>query len=326
MIENADPDSPNILRIFSWNVNGISPFLQKSIKSFFTTPDSPPTYSLRNFLRRHQWPQMLCLQEVKINAKDDATKRALEIAANGSSEKDDVGPGYTAHYCLPKDKFNAKGFGGKVYGVATFIRDDFLRNVEVTREVPWDQEGRVLITELKNKLVVVNGYWVNGTENPYRDPETGVVVGTRHDRKRAFHSLMLEECLAYEAKGWKVVLVGDMNISRGPLDGYPGIRLGANHVKNRADFNSKFFVSDMGLKGVDVFRHLYGETRKYTYYGRNNEWGSSCDRVDLIVVSRSIVETPGLLTESNILNTVEERGHSDHVPLYVTFDLGKVKG
>jgi exonuclease III len=332
---STSPDPPSRLRIFSWNVNGIEPFLQKPITSFFNPRASTNTgsgYSLRNFLRRHHWPHLLCLQEVKIAARDKSTQRALAKAANPAPapQNDDQGPEYKAFYCLPRDKFNAKGFGGKVYGVATFIRADFLEiHGCMTRSVPWDLEGRVLITELLGeKLAVVNGYWVNGTENHYRDARTGEVTGTRHDRKREFHRLMLDECLRYEARGWKVCLIGDMNVARGPLDGFPGIRLGKEHVKNRADFNAKFFLEEEGLRAVDVWRHLYGERKGYTYYGRGVEWGSSCDRVDLVVVSRGLVEAlagkGGM--GMGILETREERGHSDHVPLWVEFDLERLKG
>lgn len=261
---------------------------------------------------------------MKIAPHDEATQRALEKAANSTADDDD-GPGYKAFYCLPRDKLNAKGFGGKVYGVATFVRADFSasHNSVVTRTVPWDVEGRVLVTEVAGeKLAIVNGYWVNGTEKAYRDARSGEVVGTRHDRKREFHRLMLEECVAYEARGWRVCLVGDMNVARGPLDGFPGIRMGREHVRSRADFNARFFLKEDGFRGVDVWRHLYGERRGYTYYGRGVEWGSSCDRVDLCVVSRGLVEA---LTGMAILETSEERGHSDHVPLWVAFDLERLK-
>ncbi|KAI9737623.1 MAG: hypothetical protein M1818_005627 [Claussenomyces sp. TS43310] len=323
--------SASHLRIYSWNVNGIGPFLQKPITSFFTSSTAaaaaaaPSPNSLRNFLRRHAWPQMLCLQEVKINAQDETTQRALERAANVDDGNDDgTGPGYRARYCLPRDRFNARGFGGKVYGVATLVRDDFAaERVLRTREVAWDGEGRVLLTELRRRVVVINAYWVNGTHHPWRSSETGAVVGTRHDCKRAFHARMLRECRAYERAAWTVLLVGDMNVAPGPLDGYPGLRLGADHVCSRADFNAKFLVDADGLRGVDVFRHLHGQARKYTYRARGIEWGSSCDRVDLIIASRGAVDK-GVLVKADIMDTVTDRGHSDHVPLFVTLDLEKV--
>lgn len=324
-------EAQNRFEILSWNVNGVGPFLIPSvpkITSFFkqTSPQTPSqrekeTYSLRNFLKRHNFPQILCLQEVKINPKDETTKRALERSANG-----DEGPGYMAHFSLPRDKYNAKGFGGKVHGVCTLIRDDVLsaRKDISTRDVEWDLEGRVLTTEIPSfHLAIINGYWVNGTPNPYREPKTGDITGTRHDFKRKFHALMLDEVKSYEARGWHVVLIGDMNVARDARDGYPGLRLGVEHIRNRADFNAKFFYDEVGMKGTDTFRRLHNEKRGYSFHGEKaEEWGSSCDRVDLGIVSRGLVDN-GVLVGAEIWESVVERGHSDHVPIGVVLDLGK---
>ncbi|KAE8446294.1 hypothetical protein EG329_012380 [Mollisiaceae sp. DMI_Dod_QoI] len=307
-------------QIFSWNVNGITrllPKTQKSIKSFFAPPspqgeDEGGAVPLRDFLKRHQWPQYVGLQEIKISTKDEATRRAVEKAANRSE-----GPGYKVYFSLPRDKYNATGWGGKVYGVCTLLREDITYSSEQnTKEADWDVEGRVLITELPSfGIVIINGYWVNGTMNPYRSPQTGEMVGTRHDRKRQFHSLMLEEIKSYQSKGWEIVLVGDMNIARTSLDGYPGIRLGAEHVKNRADFNRKFFEDEDGMHAIDTWRWIHGNKRGYSYHGESaKDWGSSCDRVDLGMV------TPGLqkaLVGAEIYESIEERGGSDHVPISV---------
>lgn len=317
------------IRIYSWNVNGINAFIQKPITSFFgtaksTSSEPAPTYSLRCILKRHQWPQLFCLQEVKIKPKDEVTKRALERAANANDPKsagEDQGPGYTIRFCLPRDKYNAKGFGGKIYGVATLIRDDFLAtHVSLSREVQWDKEGRFLVHELVGNVVIINGYWVNGTSNPYRNSITGLEDGTRHDRKREVHRLMLAECLAYERKGWHVILVGDMNIARCELDGWPGIRLDYSHVVNRGNFNTAFFTAGNGMQAIDAYRHLYGDKRQYTYYGRGAPWGESCDRVDMVILSKKLVDE-GRLIDAEIFNTPLERGHSDHVPLSVTLKL-----
>lgn len=329
--------------VLSWNVNGASRFLKydaPKITSYFnpsstskalTKDDGPDFHTpLRKFLKRHAWSQVVCLQEAKINPQDSSTRRALEGAANGSGKEEDGGPAYTAHFSLPRDKYNAKGFGGKVHGVCTLIHTSLLPS-STTREVDWDLEGRVLITEFpKWKLAVINGYWVNGTTAHYRSSETGAVVGTRHDRKREFHSLMLAEVKSYEAKEWHVVLIGDMNIAPSPIDGYPNLRVGYDHVWNRKDFNDKFLSVDCennGMRGIDTFRHFHGGMRKYTYHGEKAEkWGESCDRVDLGIVSRSLVEgVKGALVGAEIWETVEERGGSDHVPLSVILDVGKLK-
>ncbi|KIW31208.1 uncharacterized protein PV07_02875 [Cladophialophora immunda] len=306
------------LRIFSWNVNGVGPLLQTPL-SFGPGSLSP----LRSFLKRHQWPQLLCLQEVKVSSKDVGTQRQLHQAANHGHAAGE--PTYTVHFSLPRDQYNATGFGGKVHGVASFLRDDFASGVRVTRRPEWDLEGRVLIHEHEVGLVIVNGYWVNGTSIPYRDPVTGQISGTRHDHKLRFHQHMLEEVLQHEAEGHHVILIGDMNVARSRIDGHPNLRTSPlQHVRNRADFNSKFFDEPNGMRGIDIFRHTHGNTKKFTYYPRGSAWGASCDRVDLIIISHALVDDPGVVTGTDILDSALERGHSDHVPLWISLDLAKL--
>jgi exonuclease III len=352
--------------ILSWNINGISHLLlqtQPSIKSFFRkssgsgarqTPETEDEVDirqyataeapLRKFLRRHGFPQIVCLQEVKISPKDKMARKAVERAANGGDA-----PGYKASFELPRDKFNATGWGGKVYGVCTLVREDVEEQCERlgTRGVEWDSEGRVLITELEfrsgresaankmEKLMVINGYWPNGTANTWRDSNTGVVKGTRHDMKRTFHALMLTEALRHQEAGWQMILIGDINIARSSLDGYPGIRLGAEHVRNRKEWNEIFIESEEGLRGVDSWRWIHGERRGYSYHGEKaEEWGRSCDRVDLGIVSLGFIGegegekgtgTSMRLVGAEIWETIEERGASDHVPISVVLDLGIIR-
>jgi exonuclease III len=310
----ATPLKSDHVRIFSWNVNGVGPLLQKPL-SFTSNAVTP----LRDFLRRHGFPQLLCLQEVKINAKDSATQRQLELAANQGRTGDE--PTYSSEFSLPRDKYNATGFGGKVHGVATLIRNDFAAAV-ITRKPDWDLEGRVLIHEHHSGLVIINGYWVNGTSNPYRNPNTGQVSGTRHDHKLFFHQMMLEQVLSLERKGRYIVLIGDMNVARTRNDGHPNLRTSPiQHVKNRADFNTKFFDDRNGMRGIDVFRHFHGEAKKYTYHGRGRPWGESCDRVDLAIVSSSLVNELNAVLATDICDSPMERGHSDHVPLWLRICL-----
>lgn len=389
------------LRLFSWNINGIQPFLpasNASITSFFKPVDrkesksigreagqqatkSRPTYSgnpLREFLERHRWPEILFLQEIKISPADKKTPYTLLNFVNTSLGKDDIprpSTRYTLDVNLPRDKHNARGFGGKVHGVGTLLRDDFATQyLADIRHADWDLEGRVTIVELRareqkmttedmnmkqctqqpvantNKtkiaddydrpLALLNIYAVNGTTAPYRSPETGKVVGTRHDHKLAFHTRLRNECLALERRGFNVVMAGDLNIARGRLDGHPNLRtFPRQHCLNRADFNAKFFGNednvraeayltddggDKALKelqrearfnGVDIFRALRGKERRYTYHSRSgDDWGSSCDRVDFIVVSKALVDAERVV-DTDILDSPQERGTSDHVPI-----------
>ncbi|KAI9847522.1 MAG: hypothetical protein M1838_000848 [Thelocarpon superellum] len=355
-------DLTTLLRIYSWNVNGIAPLLQRPITSFFSgAPQgstSRPSTPLRSFLRRHKWPQVLCLQEVKIAPRDLATQRAVEQAVNDPD--DEEGPEYSVRFCLPRDRHNARGFGGKMYGVATIVQSSLLEPCPLrtprltvphrgtatatttTRQVSWDAEGRVLVTTLPPlQLAILNIYAVNGTDSAYRDPTTGRVAGTRHERKRAFHALLLAESAALEKAGLDVLLVGDLNVALARVDSHPFLRTAAPHAVSRADFVAKFLAApgvtaeepagdptqrDPGsLHAVDTFRYFHGPTaRRYTYYPRHKPWGSGCDRVDLMLASRRLVKHRKALVEADILDSELERGPSDHVPLYVILDLEKM--
>ena len=228
---------------------------------------------------------------------------------------------YDAHVCLPRDRHNATGFGGKVYGVCTLVRRD-VPAPTVAKTVEWDREGRVLLVEIpKWRVVVANVYAVNGTANDHRDPDTGKVVGDRHGRKRVFHSLLRDEVRGYEDDGWDVVVAGDMNVSRSVADSTPRLRTGAEHVRSRADFEEKF-IRDLDM--VDTFRLLQGRRRKFTYRPRNQPWGAGGDRVDMILVTKGF-KAQDRVREADVLDSEEERGPSDHVPLFVELGVGPVE-
>ena len=166
--------------------------------------------------------------------------------------------------------------------------------------------------------MIVNVYAVNGTTNDYRDPATGKVIGNRHDRKRIFHSLLRDEIRRYEDKGWDVVVAGDINISRFCIDSFPQLRMGEEHVRNRADFEEKFIK---GLGMVDTFRLVNGEGRKFSYRPRNKLWGDGGDRVDMMLVTKG-VGGRDRVRQADILDQEDERGPSDHVPLFVELGFG----
>ena len=216
-----------------------------------------------------------------------------------------------------------------MYGVCSIIRKDIANDFNANvRTVGWDKEGRVSVVELqkaRSKLALFNIYAVNGTDNPYRTA-TGAVQGTRHDRKLAFHRLLMEECLKLEQDGWDIVLAGDFNVAPARIDGHPRLRtFPQQHVVNRADFNAKFLCKPkqpqgVGFSGIDIFRELHREEKRFTYFPRGREWGSSCDRVDYFVVGKSIWER-GMVRRAGILDSEAERGPSDHVPLWADIRL-----
>ncbi len=193
------------------------------------------------------------------------------------------------------------------------------------RTVEWDREGRVLLVEIPEwKVVVVNVYAVNGTTNEYRDPETGVVSGDRHGRKRVFQERLRDEVRGCEGVeeggGMDVVVVGDLNVAREGVDSWPELRGGREHVASRKGFEELFM---RGLGMADTFRAVRGLERKFTYRPRNRPWGAGGDRVDLILVSKGLMARGGV-RGADILDCEEERGPSDHVPLFVEIDVGSV--
>lgn len=184
--------------------------------------------------------------------------------------------------------------------------------------VDWDLEGRVLLVEVPRLgVVVLNVYAVNGTTNDYRDPQTGKVVGDRHDRKRAFHMLLASEVKRYEEQGWEAVIAGDINISRTRTDSFPQLRMGEEHVQNRADFEEKI-INGAGM--IDTFRLKKGEKGKYSYRPRNKPWGAGGDRVDMILVTKGLEKD---VEEADILDSNIERGPSDHVPVLVGLKVAR---
>lgn len=148
---HARPQQQSLV-IYSWNVNGIGPFLQPSVASYFKsaadgtgeTKQSIAKASLRDTLRRHGWPTCLFLQEVKINPDDTSTMRAVVKAVRKQHIEEADAPEYDAHFCLPSDKHNARGFGRKVYGVCSIIRADYSKYcVDEVRPVSWVRRSQV---------------------------------------------------------------------------------------------------------------------------------------------------------------------------------------
>jgi exonuclease III len=294
---------------------------------------------------------MLFLQEVKIANTDTKTQEAVRKAVNARilSEGDSPGLLYDTYFTLPTDRKNARGLGGtgKVHGVCSIVRSDLSESFNLKAEhrtVNWDKEGRVSIVELSSlppvssstppiRLSIFNIYAVNGTDSRYRDPRTGAVIGTRHDRKLEFHRLLMEECISMEKEGWDIVMAGDFNIAPARIDGYPNLRTFPHqHGLNRADFLAKFLGQektraggeeeheDSGWRGVDVWREMNPDIRRFTYFSRNREWGSNCDRVDYVIVGRKIWDA-ARISAAGILDNEVERGPSDHVPIWVDIAL-----
>jgi len=233
-------------------------------------------------------PDVFCLQELRIRPQDDDAIRALEGAL----------PGYECHHALARDPRNVTFRGGRMYGVATFVRDHWRADV-----IPWDREGRILAVR-RPSLAVVNVYAVNGTAKPYFD-ETGRVAGNRHDLKRRFQTKVMDLGRELRRHGG-VIMAGDWNVSRTAQDTHPRLRTEEPHTRARAELNERLVADGF----VDIWRERHGAQRAYTWFKRGSRTLDAA-RVDYILVSEEIAS---LVSSAEILDLLP---WSDHAPVLV---------
>ena len=233
-------------------------------------------------------PDVLCLQELRIRQHDKAAVSALEGAL----------PGYRCYHALARDARNVSFRGGRMYGVATFVRGRW------RGEVPaWDREGRVVVVR-KPGLAIVNVYAVNGTAKPYFD-EHGRVAGDRYEFKRRFQSNVMDLGRSLQRHGG-VIMAGDWNVSRTAQDTYPRLRTEAPHAHARAELNERMSVEGF----VDIWRELHPKERTYTWFNPRAR-GMDAARVDYILVSTDLVAR---VRAAEILDRLP---WSDHAPVAV---------
>ncbi|KNC98012.1 uncharacterized protein SPPG_06431 [Spizellomyces punctatus DAOM BR117] len=123
--ESSQPVSP-VVSVFSWNIENLVPYIQppstKPITSYFapTRPKVPRhTPSLRSILHHFNYPDIFCLQEIRLRPKDTALILQAEQAAKDPTSQ----IGYKCYTCLANDPLNVRFRGGRMYGVATYVRD-----------------------------------------------------------------------------------------------------------------------------------------------------------------------------------------------------------
>jgi len=233
-------------------------------------------------------PDVFCLQELRIRERDAEALAALKDAL----------PGYRCHHSLPRDPRNVTFRGGRMYGVATFVRGRW------RGEVPdWDREGRVVVVRRRG-LAVVNVYAVNGTAKPYLD-DAGRIAGDRHAFKRRFQSSVMDLGRALRSEGG-AILAGDWNVSLTARDTHPRLRTEEPHAQARAELAAR-----MGAEGfVDIWRERHPGTRAYTWFN-DRARGLDAARVDYVLVSSDLVPR---VRSAEILDRLQ---WSDHAPVAV---------
>jgi exodeoxyribonuclease-3 len=201
-------------------------------------------------------PDLLCLQEIKA--------RPEQIPAE-QREPD----GYRAVW----NPAQRPGYSG----VATFLREQALE-VTTGMGVPrFDVEGRVIRTRHPGFLLY-NIYFPNGQRGK-----------ERVDYKLDFYAHLLDQCDALHAAGENIIITGDFNTARQPID----LRNPDENATTSGFLpEERVWVQKFLEHGfVDVYRHLYPERVQYTWWTyrfgarqRGIGW-----RIDYFLVSEALV-------------------------------------
>ncbi|KAH9938163.1 uncharacterized protein B0H18DRAFT_949598 [Fomitopsis serialis] len=292
------PTRPGSTRILSWNVETPVPFLDLTPRKAGPSTVKPASNLslLRDLIARHEYPDFVCLQEVRARHTDKEWIASLKNAPNGNDDR----PQYTTFTSL-----NRAPRGNDTSESSRTPR---------TRRHRCRTRGRVGCgrtrhdLEMKSGWALVNVYALNGSEYMWRDATGQSPPKTRNERKREFNQLLLEECRSMQVRGLRLVLVGDFNISLTKRDCVPRLRTEYPHSLARKEFMDNFIA---GLDVVDVYRVLHGHRPAFSWFAKGKPQGSDAARVDYALVERCIASR---VAESMYLEDPQERAHSDHAP------------
>lgn len=255
------------MKIICWNVNGFRAIIKKDKWNQIFALD----------------PDIICLQETKVHPEQ-------------LSEEIKNPPGYVSYFDHSKMR---KGYSG----VAIYIKSGLqaqISKVEYGLGVKaLDQEGRLLALHLGD-LVIFNGYFPNGGEDP-----------KRLEYKLDFYKKFLNKIEKLRKQGKQIIFCGDINTAHNEIDL-------ARPKENSGHTGflpiERLWLDEVVKKGyVDTFRHLYPTKIKYSWWDmktfareRNVGW-----RIDYFFVSPDL---QAKIQKADILNDIFG---SDHCPVWL---------
>ena len=291
-----------MIKIFSWNVNGVRAVLRKG--------------ALQQFIAEYQ-PDILCLQEIK--AKPEQVE--YDFPGYRVFWNPAVRPGYSGTAMLFSEHKGLRFASPKMY-----IPDDpdklaparavlpavqcmtFLASKSSEENSLAVHEGRVQIADC-GQFYLVNVY------TPNSKPDLSRLGLREHEWDPGFLELLRE----LEQKK-PVVTCGDFNAAFSEID---LARPEANHHSAGFTDEERRGVGNLLEAGfVDTFRALHPEERRYTWW---SHWGAARAnnvgwRIDYFFVSGALA--------SRVMGAEIYEGvmGSDHCPISVTLDLGDKDG
>jgi len=259
-----------MLKITSLNVNGIRSAFRKGLQPWL----------------RATRPDVVCLQEIKIDAGD----------LSGELRNPDVYQGYFHHA-------QKKGYSG----VGVYTRDVPQQVVSGMNSAEFDAEGRVLRADW-DRVTVASIYLPSGSSSEERQQAKYRFL----DQFDVWLDALLQE---HRASGREFILCGDWNIAHNNID----IKNWKGNLKN-----SGFLPEERAWIGrlfeqrgfVDVFRRLNPDPDQYTWWSnRGQAWANNVGwRIDYQIA------TPGIAARAKKAEIYKDARFSDHAPLTITYD------
>ncbi|CAG9467435.1 unnamed protein product [Pedinophyceae sp. YPF-701] len=279
------------LKVLSWNVAGLRALLKKA-------PEALPQ------LCKEEQPDIICIQEHKLQEKHVEEIQGEVLGA--------LGEGWQAHFVCSTDK---AGYAGVAMFVAPPAADSavpaaptFTSGIGMAEH---DNEGRVQTAELP-ECFVVNAYVPNAGA---ADPDNAKMPKRLDYRVGSWDPAFSAYIKSLEGRGKPVVLVGDLNCAREPIDIHnpAGNLKSAGFTPEERESFAKLFVDDLQLS--DTFRAMHPGVIGYTYYSfrmnmrdKGKGW-----RLDYALVSRDLASK---VHDAFIMTEMPK--WSDHLPLGVT--------
>ena len=239
-----------LMKLFSWNVNGIRAVVKKG--------------SLQQFVKDYA-PDILCLQETK------AERGQAEVDVSGYTEywNSAVKRGYSGTAIFTK---------AQPLGVVNGLPDDIIEQYDLTEDGYGDpnSEGRVIAAEY-------DGFWVVTVYTPNAKGDLSRLE-LRHKR---WDPAFLAYCQELE-QSKPVIFCGDLNVAHTELDlANPKPNEGKNGFTREEREGFQAFI-DAGF--VDTLRLFKQGNGYYTWWShftnaraRNVGW-----RIDYVMVSQSL--------------------------------------
>lgn len=270
------------MTIVSWNINGIRAVIKKGFIDFV----------------KQENPDILCLQEIKINHKHSDIRKNMRILGYADYWNFAKKPGYSGTAVFTKIKpISVSSIQNQVSSIKNtkyqILNTNFFGN-----------EGRVLTLEF-DKFCLINAYF----------PHTRRGL-ERLDFKLEFNEKFLEfSHKLYVISHKPIIIAGDLNVAHKEIDL-------ANPKENQKNAGflpqERAWMDKLLASGyTDTFRQFTKEGGHYTWWShwanaraRNIGW-----RIDYFIVSQDLKRN---LKSSTILPQVMG---SDHCPIAMEIDL-----